>query len=71
MGLNSISMIISGFSILMCLVLAYFLLFTELLADGMSNNKRTILVVILIAYAVFRSFRLYAMMTSKNKNSDQ
>lgn len=64
-------MIISGFSILMCLVLAYFLLFTELLADGMSNNKRTILVVILIAYAVFRSFRLYAMMTSKNKNSDQ
>lgn len=55
----------------MCLVFAYFLLFTELLADGMSNNKRTILVVILIAYAVFRSFRLYAMMTSKNKNSDQ
>lgn len=71
MGLNSISMIISGFSILMCLVLAYFLTFTDLLAEGMTNNKRIILVVILIAYAIFRSFRLYAMMTNKNKNSDQ
>lgn len=71
MGLNSISMIISGFSILMCLVLAYFLTFTDLLEEGMSNNKRIILVVILIAYAIFRSFRLYAMMVNKNKNSDQ
>jgi hypothetical protein len=69
MGLNTISMIISGFSILMCLVLAYFLLFTELLAEGMSGNKKIILVIILIGYAIFRSFRLYAMM-NKNKNSE-
>jgi hypothetical protein len=69
MGLNTISMIISGFSILMCLVLAYFLLFTELLAEGMSGNKKIILVIILISYAIFRSFRLYAMMNKKNKNS--
>lgn len=68
MGFNSISMVLTGFVVIICLVLVYFLSFTELMIDNLYGNKRIIFIVLLIAYAGFRSFRLYTMYTKKSKN---
>lgn len=62
---NQISVILACFSIVMCLVLSYFLLFTELLIERIDGRNRQILVGILLLYSVFRIFRIYQ--TLKNK----
>jgi len=65
MNFGLLNIVLTGFIILMCLVLTYFLLFTELMADGLTGNRRLILVLILMAYALFRGYRLYKMMKKK------
>lgn len=42
----------------MCLVLAYFIQFTDLKADTLYGNRRLILVLMLLIYAIFRVFRI-------------
>ncbi len=42
----------------MCLVLAYFIQFTDLKSDTLYGNRRLILVLMLVIYAIFRIFRL-------------
>lgn len=53
-----ITHIFAGFIIVMCLVLAYFMAFTQLMQEEIKGTKRTIFVVILLAYAIYRGFRL-------------
>jgi hypothetical protein len=57
--MNVIAQVLAGFMVIMSLVLAFFLIFTDLMADSLFGNKRIVLSVILIAYAVYRSYRLY------------
>ena len=46
--------------VIMCLVMSYYLLFTDMLLDkGLYGFKRHLFVVILLVYASYRSFRLY------------
>lgn len=59
MNVNAINNILAGFIIAMCVVLSCFLLFTDLMADTISGNKRTLFVAILLAYGAYRSYRLY------------
>ncbi|MFN5417000.1 MAG: hypothetical protein ACK5B9_08100 [Flavobacteriia bacterium] len=67
--MKSITIILAGFSIVMCLVLTYFLLFTELVAERLTGTNRLILVGVLIAYALFRSFRTYKLIKNKEYES--
>jgi hypothetical protein len=60
----------TGFIILMSLVLAYFIQFTDLMGDRMTDNKKIILVIILVSYAIYRSFRLYKMMINNKRNDE-
>lgn len=46
------------FVIVMCLVLAYYLQFTALMLDRVYGNRRLIIVLMLVLYAIFRIFRL-------------
>lgn len=45
----------------MCLVFAYFLLFTDFKSDVIYGTKRTILSITFILYGAFRIFRAYKL----------
>ncbi len=59
--MESVNKIISLFAIVMCLVLAYYIKFEDLTAGTMTESRKNILLVILVLYAIFRSYRLYKM----------
>jgi hypothetical protein len=58
MKLNAITYILSAFMILMALVLAGYLAFTDLM-DTLYGWKRTTLEAVLVSYSVYRAYRLY------------
>ena len=53
------TLFIAGAMIVMCLVMCYYMLFTDILIDKLYGTKRTIFVVILLAYAAYRGYRIY------------
>ena len=53
----------------MCLVLTYFLLFTELVEERLTGTNRLILVGVLISYALFRSYRIYKLIKKSDYES--
>jgi hypothetical protein len=59
---------LASFSVVMCLVLSYFLLFTEFAIDRLYGRNRQILVVILLAYCVFRLFRIYKTLKNNSQH---
>ena len=54
------NLVFSGIMILLTLTGAIVFLFTDLLSDRAYGNKRIILGVIFLAYAIYRSYRVYA-----------
>jgi len=56
-----VNLSIASVSILMCLVFAYFLLFTDFKSDVIYGTKRTILSITFILYGAFRIFRAYKL----------
>ena len=70
---HNINVFLSGFIIVMCFVFAYFLLFTDMMnADGnLTGKKRTIFVVILLGYAVYRGYRLYVSIRENKQQEDE
>ncbi|MES2589865.1 MAG: hypothetical protein V4622_12875 [Bacteroidota bacterium] len=66
-----ISLFLASFSVVMCIVLTYFLVFTELFIDRIDGNKRTILIVILVTYAIFRVIRIYQMFLKIRRNGSE
>lgn len=53
----------------MSLVLAYFMAFTDLMSEGLTDTKRQIFVVILVGYAIYRAYRLYSALRAENNTS--
>jgi len=50
---------ITGFGVIaMCLVLAYFLQFKGILYDNVYGTRRTVVILMLIGYSVYRILRL-------------
>ena len=65
---SPIEMINLGFSSMMVLltIVGFFvLLFTDLLSDRVFGNKRYILAVVFLAYAIYRSYRMYQVFKTK------
>ena len=55
----------SGLMILLTLTGAIVFLFTDLLSDKAFGNKRIILGVVFLAYAIYRSYRMYSVFKNK------
>jgi hypothetical protein len=68
MNISAINKILAGFIIAMCVVLSGFLLFTDLMAESIHGTKRTVFVVILLAYGAYRGYRLYR--TTKDQEEE-
>ncbi|HLP56883.1 MAG TPA: hypothetical protein VK151_17735 [Fluviicola sp.] len=54
----NINNVFTLFIIAMCLVFAYFMAFTDLKEDDLNGTPRRIFVAIMLAYAVFRGYRM-------------
>ena len=65
--LNNVNTILAGFIIVMCVVFAYFMLFTDMMKDEISGTKRIVFVVILLAYGTYRAWRLYKSIEESKK----
>ncbi|MDR0801332.1 hypothetical protein [Fluviicola sp.] len=43
----------------MCLIFAYYLVFTDLVLQTLYGTKRQIMIAMLLVYAFYRGYRLY------------
>ena len=55
----------SGMMVLLTLTGAIVFLFTDLLTDRAFGNKRIILGFVFLAYAIYRSYRMYSVFKNK------
>jgi hypothetical protein len=62
-----ISLWLGSVMIIVVVVLAAMLIFTNMWNDRMVGTKRWFMVALLLAYAVYRGFRLYAMYRTRNR----
>ena len=60
-----INLVFSGMMVLLTFTGAIVFFFTDLLSDKAFGNKRIVLGVVFLAYAIYRSFRIYNV--HKNK----
>jgi uncharacterized membrane protein len=63
-----INLAFSAIMILLTFTGAIIFLFTDLMSDKAYGNKRIILGVIFLAYAVYRSYRTYTALKSERDN---
>jgi EamA domain-containing membrane protein RarD len=56
--------------VLVVLVLAIALLTTDFYTERLSGQKRTLFIIILFAYAVYRSFRTYSLLKNRRNHED-
>jgi hypothetical protein len=55
-----------GFAMMIVVVvLAVMLIFTDMWIDRMNGGKRTFMILLLLAYAVYRGFRIYSVFRSR------
>ena len=65
-GLNTISVWFGMIMILLVVAGAIAITFTDFLSDRLYGNKRIFFVIILLAYAVYRVFRLRQMLKQRS-----
>lgn len=62
-----INLVFSGLMVLLTFTGAIVFLFTDLMSDKAYGSKRIILGVIFLAYAIYRSFRMYSAFKNQEK----
>lgn len=65
-----INLVFSGMMVLLTFTGAIVFLFTDLLSDRAFGNKRIILGVVFLAYAIYRTYRMYTAFKSEKGNTD-
>jgi hypothetical protein len=65
-----ITKILSAFIVAMCLVMAGFFAFSELMIDHLFGTRRYILIAVLLFYAVFRGIRLYLSFSKRDTDEE-
>jgi exosortase/archaeosortase len=63
--------VLTLFIIVMCLVFAYFMTFTDLKRESLDGTPRTIFVFIMLGYGAFRGYRMYkTFKEQRNENPE-
>jgi len=65
-GINMVSLWFSVFMVIIVIAGAIAFTFTDFMIDRLYGNKRIILTVVFLAYAVFRGIRIYQVFKSKS-----
>ena len=66
-GLNQITLVMGIIMILFVLTGAVVITFTDVMSDRLHGTKRIAFIFVLIAYAIYRSFRVYQVYKSKKR----
>jgi len=66
-----INLVFSCMMVLLTFTGAIVFLFTDLLSDRAYGNKRIILGVVFLAYAIYRSYRMYTAFKSEKKSQEE
>jgi hypothetical protein len=61
-----ISALLASFTIIICLVLIYFLASSDLFMDRLVGTKRLIMIAVLAVYSIFRIFKLFRILKQKD-----
>lgn len=62
-----INLVFSGLMVLLTLAGAIVFLFTDLMSDRAYGNKRIILGIVFLAYAIYRSYRMYTALKKEKE----
>jgi uncharacterized membrane protein (DUF373 family) len=65
-----VSFIMSFVSISLCVFLLYIILFTNLLSDRLFGYKKTMMLLILVIYTIYRGFMTYQQWKKLKLNRD-
>jgi hypothetical protein len=66
--MQMISFWFGGVMVVVVVALAIGILSTDMLSDRLYGNKRIFFVILLLAYAVYRSYRMYRVMKDSRRN---
>ena len=69
-AMQMISFWFGAIMVVVVVVLAIGVLTTDMLSDRLYGNKRIIFVVMLLAYAVYRSYRMYLYFKGSRQNEN-
>lgn len=64
-----INLVFSAMMVLLTFTGAIVFLFTDLMSDKAFGNKRIVLGIIFLAYAIYRSYRMYAAFKAKENQA--
>ena len=63
-----INLVFSGMMVLLTFTGAIVFLFTDLMSDRAFGNKRIVLGIIFLAYAIYRSYRMHKVFKTEKEN---
>ena len=66
-----INLVFSGLMVLLTFTGAIVFLFTDLMSDKAFGSKRIVLGIVFLAYAIYRSYRMYMAFKSEKENIEQ
>ena len=69
-AMQMISFWFGGVMVVVVIALAIAVLTTDMLSERLYGNKRIMFVVLLFAYAVYRSYRMYHFIRESRKNEN-
>jgi len=61
--------LLSFFMILICVVMAGFFLFTDVMKENLFGTKRVVFIIVLLMYALFRTYRLILVLREQKEDS--
>jgi len=61
-----INLTFSGLMVLLTITGTFVFFFTDLLSDRVYGNKRYLLGTVFLAYAIYRTYRMYGVMKKQN-----
>lgn len=65
LGLNSITLWFGMIMVLVVIAGAFAIAFTDFMSDRLFGAKRTGFIILLLAYAIYRSFRIYLLIKQR------
>ncbi|HRG02125.1 MAG: hypothetical protein U0W65_16600 [Bacteroidia bacterium] len=65
-----INLVFSAMMVLITVTGSIVFLFTDLLSDRAFGNKRIVLGIVFLAYAIYRSYRMYSAFKKEKENNE-
>lgn len=65
-----INLVFSAMMVLITITGSIVFLFTDLLSDRAFGNKRIVLGIVFLAYAIYRSYRMYSTFKKEKENNE-